>query len=114
MNVGRRARRATGLGLVGARRHLAWDLVSRDTSALDASHCASAAIESLAENLCDPVVAPACAYLAAGLPGAWVYRVVNTADAMFGYRTPELIWYGSWRRVRTTSSTSCRPGWRPS
>lgn len=80
--------------LDGARRHLAWDLVSRDTSALDASHCASAAIESMAENLCDSVVAPACAYLAAGLPGAWVYRVVNTADAMFGYRTPDLIWYG--------------------
>ncbi len=77
-----------------ARRRLARDLVSRDTSALDAPHCASAAIESMAENLCDSVVAPACAYLATGLPGAWVYRVVNTADAMFGYRTPDLIWYG--------------------
>ena len=77
-----------------ARRCLARDLVSRDMRALDESHCASAAIESMAENLCDSVVAPACAYLAAGLPGAWVYRVVNTADAMFGYRTPDLIWYG--------------------
>ncbi|MCY3610889.1 MAG: adenosylcobinamide-phosphate synthase CbiB [Gemmatimonadetes bacterium] len=77
-----------------ARRCLARDLVSRDTRALDESHCASAAIESMAENLCDSVVAPACAYLAAGLPGAWVYRVVNTADAMLGYRTPDLIWYG--------------------
>ncbi len=93
--AGERVAAALGAGdLDGARRHLAWDLVSRDTSALDASHCASAAIESLAENLCDSVVAPACAYLAAGLPGAWVYRVVNTADAMFGYRTPDLIWYG--------------------
>lgn len=80
--------------LDGARQCLAWDLVSRNTSALDESLCASAAIESMAENLCDSVVAPACAYLAAGLPGAWVYRVVNTADAMFGYRTPDLIWYG--------------------
>ncbi len=77
-----------------ARRCLARDLVSRDTRALDESHCASAAIESMAENLCDSVVAPACAYVAAGLPGAWVYRVVNTADAMFGYRTRDLIWYG--------------------
>ena len=80
--------------LDAARRRLAWDLVSRDTGALDESLCASAAIESMAENLCDSVVAPACAHLAAGLPGAWVYRVVNTADAMFGYRTPDLIWYG--------------------
>ena len=80
--------------LDGARRSLARDLVSRDTGALDASLCASAAVESMAENLCDSVVAPACAYLAAGLPGAWVYRVVNTADAMFGYRTPDLLWYG--------------------
>ena len=77
-----------------ARRSLARDLVSRDTGALDASLCASAAIESMAENLSDSVVAPGCAYLAAGLPGAWVYRVVNTADAMFGYRTPDLLWYG--------------------
>ncbi|MXV95099.1 MAG: cobalamin biosynthesis protein CobD [Gemmatimonadetes bacterium] len=77
-----------------ARRCLARDLVSRDTRALDESQCASAAIESMAENLCDSVMAPTCAYLAAGLPGAWVYRVVNTADAMFGYRTPDLIWYG--------------------
>ncbi len=77
-----------------ARKRLARDLVSRDTRSLDSSLMASAAIESMAENLCDSVVAPACAYLAAGLRGAWVYRVVNTADAMFGYRTAEFIWYG--------------------
>lgn len=77
-----------------ARRRLSRDLVSRETAALDRSLCASAAIESIAENLCDSVVGPACAYLAAGLPGAWVYRVVNTADAMVGYRTDDLLWYG--------------------
>ena len=80
--------------LAGARRRLARDLVSRDTGALEAPLCASAAIESMAENLCDSVVGPACSYLAAGLPGAWTYRVVNTADAMLGYRTAELLWYG--------------------
>ncbi|MDE0081698.1 MAG: adenosylcobinamide-phosphate synthase CbiB [Gammaproteobacteria bacterium] len=94
-DAGKRVGAALETGdLERARRSLAWDLVSRDTGALDASLCASAAIESMAENLCDSVVAPACAYLAAGLPGAWVYRVVNTADAMFGYRTPDLLWYG--------------------
>ncbi len=77
-----------------ARQRLARDLVSRDTSALDERLVASAAIESMAENFCDSVVAPVCAFLVGGLPGAWAYRVVNTADAMFGYRTPDLFWYG--------------------
>ncbi|HEV3001591.1 MAG TPA: CobD/CbiB family cobalamin biosynthesis protein, partial [Solirubrobacteraceae bacterium] len=43
-------------------------------------------IESVAENLGDSIVAPVLAFAARGLPGAAVYRVVNTADAMFGYR----------------------------
>jgi adenosylcobinamide-phosphate synthase len=46
----------------------------------------SAAVESLAENLCDGWVAPLCFYLVGGLPGAWAYRAVNTADSMIGYR----------------------------
>ncbi|MEM7415741.1 MAG: adenosylcobinamide-phosphate synthase CbiB [Gemmatimonadota bacterium] len=77
-----------------ARRLLSWHLVSRDTTRLPPALIASAAVESMSENLCDSVVAPACAYLAAGLPGAWAYRVVNTADAMVGYRTTEFEWYG--------------------
>lgn len=68
-------------------------LVSRPTSQLDASLVAAAAIESLAENLADSVVAPWLYYAALGLPGAAVYRVVNTADAMYGYRG-ELEWLG--------------------
>ena len=95
IEAGERVGDALGTGnLDEARRHLSRDLVSRETAVLDRSLCASAAIESMAENLCDSVVAPACAYLAAGLSGAWVYRVVNTADAMVGYRTEDLIWYG--------------------
>ncbi len=77
-----------------ARRRLAWDLVSRDTSELSPSLVASGAIESMGENLSDSVIAPVCAYLTAGLPGAWAYRVVNTADAMVGYRTTAFEWYG--------------------
>jgi adenosylcobinamide-phosphate synthase len=60
---------------------------------LDAGQCASAAIESLAENVADSVAAPLLAYAAFGLPGAAAYRVVNTADAMFGYRG-ETEWLG--------------------
>ena len=61
-------------------------LVSRDASALDASLMAAAAIESVAENASDALVAPLLAYAACGLPGAAVYRAMNTLDAMIGYR----------------------------
>lgn len=77
-----------------ARRLLAWHLVSRDTSNLSAAEVAGAAIESLAENLSDSVVAPLLAYRVGGLPLAAAYRFSNTADAMWGYRTPELEWAG--------------------
>jgi adenosylcobinamide-phosphate synthase len=75
--------------LVQARRLLGWHLVSRDTQGLNAAEVAGAAIESLAENLTDSLTAPLLVYAAAGLPAAWAYRFVNTADAMWGYRTAE-------------------------
>lgn len=81
--------------LADARLRAARDLVSRDTSQLDESEIAGAAIQSLAENLSDSVVAPLLAYAAGGLPAATAYRAINTADAMWGYRTPELQYYGS-------------------
>jgi adenosylcobinamide-phosphate synthase len=71
--------------LEGARAGLRW-LVSRDTAALDAPLLAAAAIESLAENASDSVVAPLLAYALGGLPAACAYRAVNTLDAMVGYR----------------------------
>lgn len=80
--------------LVGARRSLARDLVSRDTSRLSRSEVAGAAIESVAENLSDGLVGPLVAFRAGGLPAAYAYRMINTADAMLGYRTPELEWFG--------------------
>jgi adenosylcobinamide-phosphate synthase len=77
-----------------ARRLLAWHLVSRDTSGLSVAEVAGAAIESVAENLGDGFVAPVLAYRFGGLPAAYVYRWVNTCDAMIGYRTDELEWFG--------------------
>lgn len=77
-----------------ARRLLAWHLVSRDTSELSAAEVAGAAIESLAENLSDSVVAPLLAYRVGGLPLAAAYRLTNTADAMWGYRVGELEYAG--------------------
>jgi adenosylcobinamide-phosphate synthase len=61
-------------------------LVSRDTSKLSKPQMVSAAVESVAEGLCDSVVAPLFYFVLFGLPGAFVYRAVNTADAMIGYR----------------------------
>ena len=77
-----------------ARRLLAWHLVSRDTSDLSKGEVAGAAISSLAENLTDSVVAPLFYFALFGLPGAAVYRLINTADAVLGYRTPELEHFG--------------------
>lgn len=68
-----------------AREELA-HLVSRPRADLDAAHAASAAVESVAENLTDSYVAPLFWYAAGGLPLALAYRAVNTADAMIGYR----------------------------
>jgi adenosylcobinamide-phosphate synthase len=80
--------------LPAARRLLSEHLVSRDTTALSVSDVAGAAISSLAENLNDSVVAPLLAFRLGGLGGAYAYRAINTADAMLGYRTLELEWFG--------------------
>lgn len=61
-------------------------LVSRDTSHLNESGATSAALESTAENLSDSFVAPLFYFVLLGVPGAVAYRVVNTLDAMVGYR----------------------------
>jgi len=77
-----------------ARRALGLHLVSRATDNLFPSEVSGAAIESVAENLSDSVVAPLLAYRVGGLTAAYAYRMINTADAMLGYRTRELEWFG--------------------
>ena len=75
-------------------------LVSRDVQALDASQVRESAIESLAENLNDSLVAPLFWFALLGLPGATLYRYANTADAMWGYRGlragRDWTWAGKW------------------
>ncbi|MCS4509906.1 adenosylcobinamide-phosphate synthase CbiB [Xylophilus ampelinus] len=70
-------------------------LVSRDVTRLSAAEVRESAIETLAENLNDSVVAPLFWFLLLGLPGAAVYRFANTADAMWGYRG-RWEWAGKW------------------
>ena len=94
-DAAREVARSLGHGdLAAARRAAGYHLVSRPTAELDEGHVASAAVESVAENLTDSVVAPALFFLAGGLAAAAMYRVVNTADAMFGYRLGPLEYFG--------------------
>lgn len=74
-------------------------IVSRDTSDMTPSDTSRAAIESLSENFSDGVIAPAFWFLIAGLPGIAIYKVVNTADSMIGYRTPRHEAFG-WAAAR--------------
>ena len=74
-------------------------IVSRDTREMDRDGVARAAIESAAENLSDGVIAPLFWFLLAGLPGLLVYKIVNTADSMIGYRTPRYAAFG-WGAAR--------------
>lgn len=80
--------------LAAGRERLSW-LVSRDVSRLTEGEVRESAIESLAENLNDSVVAPVFWFVLLGLPGAAVYRFANTADAMWGYRG-QWEWAGKW------------------
>jgi adenosylcobinamide-phosphate synthase len=64
-------------------------LVSRDTKNLDDSQIISATVESLTENITDSIVSPLLFSFVLGVPGAMFYRVVNTLDAMVGYKNEE-------------------------
>jgi adenosylcobinamide-phosphate synthase len=90
---------ALAVSLEAGRAQLA-RLVSRDVSALSEREVRESAIESLAENLNDSLVAPVFWFVLLGLPGAAVYRFANTADAMWGYRGErngrDWTWFGKW------------------
>jgi adenosylcobinamide-phosphate synthase len=74
-------------------------IVGRDPDALDAAGVARAAIESLAENFSDGVVAPVIWLVIGGLPGIVLYKVINTADSMIGHRTARHEAFG-WAAAR--------------
>ena len=74
-------------------------IVGRDTAGLDSAGVARAAIESLAENFSDGVVAPVFWLVVGGLPGAVLYKAINTADSMIGHRTPRYASFG-WAAAR--------------
>jgi adenosylcobinamide-phosphate synthase len=94
------ARVADGLetGLEHGRKAVS-QIVGRDPGSLDEAGVARAAIESLAENFSDGVVAPTFYIALAGLPGGAIYKAVNTADSMIGHRSPRYEAYG-WAAAR--------------
>ena len=75
-------------------------IVGRDTDQLDSDGVAAAAPESLAESFNDGVVAPAFWLLVGGLPGLFIYKVINTADSMIGHIEPRWPAFG-WAAART-------------
>ena len=85
-------------GLPGGRAAVA-HIVGRDTKSLDEAAVCRAAIESLAENFSDGVVAPLFWMVVLGLPGALAYKAVNTADSMIGHRTERHEAFG-WASAR--------------
>ncbi|MEM7472462.1 MAG: adenosylcobinamide-phosphate synthase CbiB [Pseudomonadota bacterium] len=97
-------------------------IVGRDTAEMTQEDVARSAIESAAENLSDGVVAPIFWYMVAGLPGMLIYKTVNTADSMVGYRTARYEAFGwasarlddvlNWVPARLTAILILLAGWR--
>ena len=71
-------------------------IVGRDTNALSAQEVRTAALETLAENLSDGVIAPLFWYALLGAPGMLAYKMVNTLDSMIGYRKERYRRFGCW------------------
>ena len=73
-------------------------IVKRNTKNLDKNHVISGVLESISENTVDGVTGPLFYFAIFGLPGAFVYRVINTADSMIGYKTnifKNVGWFGA-------------------
>ena len=93
--------------LAGAR-HAVSMIVGRDPSALDEAGVARAAVESLAENTSDGIVAPLFWGVVAGLPGIAAYKAINTLDSMIGHRNARYEQFG-WASARIDDLVNLAP-----
>ncbi|CAM1343181.1 adenosylcobinamide-phosphate synthase CbiB [Tenacibaculum amylolyticum] len=80
-------------GIVQGRKRLSW-IVGRDTSQLNEQQIKTAVFETLSENLSDGVIAPLFFYTILGVPGAMLYKMVNTLDSMIGYKNDRYFYFG--------------------
>ena len=97
-HVCRVARDLQNRDLAAARTHVGW-IVSRDTSALDEAEIAKAAVETTLENGNDAVFAALFWFVLLGAPGVVLFRLANTLDAMWGYKSPRFLHFG-WAAAR--------------
>ncbi|HKX07675.1 MAG TPA: adenosylcobinamide-phosphate synthase CbiB [Stellaceae bacterium] len=95
-------------GLAGGREAIR-HIVGRDPQSLDEDGIGRAAIESLAENFSDGVVAPVLWFLVLGLPGMCAYKAVNTLDSMIGHRSDRYRAFG-WAAARLDDVANLVPG----
>ena len=93
--------------LPAARQHVGW-IVSRDTSELDESSVAKACVESTLENGNDAVFGALFWFMLFGGAGAVLFRLANTLDAMWGYRTPRFLHFG-WAAARIDDALNFVP-----
>jgi adenosylcobinamide-phosphate synthase len=92
-------RRALDVGDLDAARRSVGRIVSRDTADMDETAVARATLESVLENGCDAVFGALFWFLVAGAPGVVAYRLANTLDAMWGYKTDRYLRFG-WAAAR--------------
>lgn len=80
-------------GLKQGRERLSW-IVGRDTSQLNPKQIRTAVFETMSENLSDGVIAPLFYYAILGVPGAMLYKMINTLDSMIGYKSERYFHFG--------------------
>lgn len=99
---------ALSQGDIGRSRHALGRLVSRDTDELSSREISAATIESVLENGNDAVFGALFWFLIAGIPGALAYRLINTLDAMWGYKNARYLYFG-----RVTAKLDDAINWLP-
>ena len=104
-----RVRDALCNGSLAQARQAVSRIVGRDTDTLDAAAVTRAAVETVAENFSDGVIAPMLCMLLGGAPFALCYKAINTMDSMIGYKTPRYLYFG-----RAAARLDDAANWLPS